>query len=58
MQNIKDLEFNIEIMREKLNKLIVEKNFKLENRDIIKLSQELDILLENYVKLEKNILPS
>lgn len=58
MQNIKDLEFNIEIMREKLNKLIVEKNFKLENREIIELSQQLDILLESYVKLEKNILPS
>ncbi len=54
MQNINDLQTNIEVMRERLNKLIENNNFKLINKEIIDLSQELDVLLDNYVKLEKN----
>lgn len=54
MQNINDLQTNIEVMRERLNKLIENNNFKLINKEIIDLSRELDVLLDNYVKLEKN----
>lgn len=54
MEKMKDLQMNIELMRERLNKLIENNNFKLVNKEIIDLSQELDILLDNYVKLKKN----
>jgi len=54
MEKMKDLQMNIELMRERLNKLIENNNFKLVNKEIIDLSQELDILLDNYVKLKNN----
>ncbi|MEJ8554501.1 Spo0E family sporulation regulatory protein-aspartic acid phosphatase [Tepidibacter sp. Z1-5] len=54
MEKMKDLQMNIEVMRERLNKLIENNNFKLVNKDIIDLSQELDVLLDNYVKLKKD----
>ncbi|WP_099190691.1 aspartyl-phosphate phosphatase Spo0E family protein [Tepidibacter mesophilus] len=54
MQNINDLQINIEVMRGKLNKLIENNNFKLVNKEIIDLSQELDVLLDNYVKMKKD----
>ncbi|CAH2214661.1 aspartyl-phosphate phosphatase Spo0E family protein [Tepidibacter aestuarii] len=54
MQSMKDLQMNIEVTRERLNKLIENNNFKLVNKEIIDLSQELDVLLDNYVKLKKS----
>ncbi|WFD11053.1 aspartyl-phosphate phosphatase Spo0E family protein [Tepidibacter hydrothermalis] len=54
MEKMNDLQMNIEVMRERLNKLIENNNFKLVNKEIIDLSQELDILLDNYVKLKKD----
>lgn len=54
MEKMKDLQMNIEVMRERLNKLIENNNFKLVNKEIIDLSQELDVLLDNYVKLKNN----
>ncbi len=54
MQDMKELKLNIEVLREKLNKLIINRDFRLGNKEIISVSQELDVLLENYVKIEKN----
>ncbi|MCT4509442.1 MAG: aspartyl-phosphate phosphatase Spo0E family protein [Tepidibacter sp.] len=54
MQNMNDLQMNIEVMRERLNKLIEVNNFKLVNKEIIDLSQELDILLDDYNKMKKD----
>ncbi|SHH03248.1 aspartyl-phosphate phosphatase Spo0E family protein [Tepidibacter thalassicus] len=54
MQKIRTLQANIEVLREKLNKLIEDKDFKLSNREIISLSQELDVLLDDYVKFKNS----
>lgn len=54
MQNMNDVQMNIEVMRERLNKLIEINNFKLVNKEIIDLSQELDVLLDNYNKMKKD----
>ncbi|SHJ83009.1 aspartyl-phosphate phosphatase Spo0E family protein [Tepidibacter formicigenes] len=54
MQNIKDLQINIEILRERLNKLIEDNDFKLGNREIIDLSQKLDTLIDTYTKIRGN----
>ena len=54
MQNLKEIENNIEVVRQKLNNLIIEKEYKLVNAEVVILSQQLDSLLDKYNKLSKN----
>ncbi|QEK11034.1 aspartyl-phosphate phosphatase Spo0E family protein [Crassaminicella thermophila] len=52
MDNIHEINLKIQRLRKKLHKLIDEKNDNL-NPEIIKISQMLDILLNEYYKIQK-----
>lgn len=55
MRNLKEegkLKSLIQINQEKLNKLIVEKDFELQNEEIIKLSKYIDELLVDFSRFK------
>ncbi|KXZ40339.1 Spo0E like sporulation regulatory protein [Alkalithermobacter thermoalcaliphilus JW-YL-7 = DSM 7308] len=53
MIEVLKLKLDIEKLREKLNNLIVDKDYNLDSDEVIKLSQELDKLLSLYEKIKR-----
>lgn len=49
------LNFNIEEYRERLNDIIVEKNYNLLDEEVLNLSQLLDNLIDKGILFEKNL---
>lgn len=48
MSEIENLIENINILKKNLNELIEKKDFNLQNPEVIKASQELDIMIAKY----------
>lgn len=53
--NICSLNYMVEEYRERLNDIIIEKNYNLLDEEVINLSQLLDDLIDKEILFEKNL---